>query len=212
MSSSGPTPGHSPGPPGPSPFATCPSLTAPIAACCTTSRSPSSPAAARAANAHEFITRFPQGYQTQVGERGVQLSGGQRQRIAIARAFLKDSPVLILDEPTSAVDQEAEAAIVDAIRRLMRGRTVILITHRPRLLERCTALVVLENGRLVSDMTRAAPLVVPVARRAAVHERQAILMNHPAVHAWRRLYPHSGPQRITPLRVFPRKTMVYRLQ
>src|SRR5436190_4821874 len=169
-------------------------------------------AAAQAANAHEFIMRFPQGYDTQVGERGVQLSGGQRQRIAIARAFLKDSPVLILDEPTSAVDQEAEAAIVDAIWRLMRGRTVILITHRSRLLERCTALVVLENGRLVSDMTSAAPLVVPVARPAAVHERQAILMNHPAVHAWRRLYPHSGPQRITPLRVFPRKTMVYRLQ
>src|SRR5207249_9179970 len=77
-------------------------------------------AAAQAANAHEFIVRFPHGYQTQVGERGVQLSGGQRQRIAIARAFLKDSPVLILDEPTSAVDQEAETAIVDAVQRLMR--------------------------------------------------------------------------------------------
>src|SRR5437667_187121 len=79
-------------------------------------------AAPQAANAHEVIIRLPQGYDTQVGERGVQLSGGQRQRIAIARAFLKDSPVLILDEPTSAVDDEAEAAIVEAIRRLMRGR------------------------------------------------------------------------------------------
>src|SRR5207244_750641 len=72
-------------------------------------------AAARAANAHEFIIRLPQGYDTQVGERGVQLSGGQRQRIAIARAFLKDSPVLILDEPTSSVDMETEAVIVEAL-------------------------------------------------------------------------------------------------
>src|SRR5256885_6610639 len=90
-------------------------------------------AAAQAANAHEFIVRLPQAYDTQVGERGVQLSGGQRQRIAIARAFLKDSPVLILDEPTSGVDDEAEAVIVEAIRRLMHGRTVILITHRSSL-------------------------------------------------------------------------------
>src|SRR5207247_2800316 len=80
-------------------------------------------AAAQAANAHEFIVRLPRAYDTQVGERGVQLSGGQRQRIAIARAFLKASPVLILDEPTSAVDADAETAIVEAIRRLMRGRT-----------------------------------------------------------------------------------------
>src|SRR5438034_8281623 len=86
-------------------------------------------AAAQAANAHDFIVRLARGYDTQVGERGVQLSGGQRQRIALARAFLADCPVLILDEPTSAVDAYAEAAIVDAIQRLMRGRTVVLITH-----------------------------------------------------------------------------------
>ena len=103
-------------------------------------------AAAQAANAHEFIVRLPHGYDTQVGERGVQLSGGERQRIAIARAFLKDSPVLILDEPTSAVDSEAEAAILGAIRRLMRGRTVILITHRSSMLEGCAALLVLAHG------------------------------------------------------------------
>src|SRR3989442_1314591 len=168
-------------------------------------------AAAQAANAHEFIVRLPQAYDTQVGERGAQLSGGQRQRIAIARAFLKDSPVIILDEPTSAVDAEAEAAIVEAIRRLMRGRTVILITHRPRLLERCTALIVLENGRVVADTNRAAAVIAPIAGPAAVRERQATLMSHPAVHAWRQLYPHSEPHRIAPLRVFPRKTMAYRL-
>src|SRR5213076_2965515 len=96
------------------------------------------------------------GYDTQVGERGIQLSGGQRQRIAIARAFLADSPVLILDEPTSAVDAEAEAAIVDAIKRLMDGRTVILITHRSSLLQSCTALVVIENGRVLSETSRVA--------------------------------------------------------
>src|SRR5437867_2360659 len=168
-------------------------------------------AAAQAANAHEFIVRLPRAYDTQVGERGVQLSGGQRQRIAIARAFLKDSPVLILDEPTSAVDAEAEAAIVGAIRRLMRGRTVILITHRSRLLERCTTLVVLENGRLVRDTTRAAPMVVPLAGAAAGRERQSTLMSHPAVHAWRQLHPHDEPRGITTLRI-GRRRKVYRLQ
>src|SRR6058998_2569949 len=121
-------------------------------------------AAAQAANAHEFIVRLPRGYETQVGERGIQLSGGQRQRIAIARAFLADSPVLILDEPTSAVDAEAEAAIVDAIGRLMHGRTVILITHRSSLLESCTALLVIENGRVLSETTPIAPLAIPSTR------------------------------------------------
>src|SRR5437667_10889995 len=168
-------------------------------------------AAAQAANAHEFIVRLPRAYDTQVGERDVQLSGGQRQRIAIARAFLKDSPVLILNEPTSAVDAEAETAIVEAIRRLMRGRTVILITHRSRLLERCTSLVVLENGRLVSDMTHSAPVVVPVAGPAAVGEPQATLKTHPAVRAWGQLHPDSEPLRIEPLRV-GRRRKVYRLQ
>src|SRR5437867_1147401 len=169
-------------------------------------------AAAQAANAHEFIVRLPQAYDTQVGERGVQLSGGQRQRIAIARAFLKDSPVLILDEPTSAVDDEAEAAIVEAIRRLMRGRTVILITHRARLLERCTELIVLENGRVVADTTRAAAVIAPSTGPTAVRERPTTLMSHPAVHAWRQLYPHSEPRRIAPLRVRQRKNKVYRLE
>jgi len=168
-------------------------------------------AAAQAANAHEFITRFPQGYQTQVGERGVQLSGGQRQRIAIARAFLKDSPVLILDEPTSAVDQEAETAIVDAIRRLMRGRTVILITHRPQLLERCSALIVLEHGRLVSSTTPSPAAAGISPAPAPVADRRMSLRRHPAVVAWCRLHPTAEPQRITPLKVRRKKNQVYRL-
>src|SRR2546428_2910161 len=130
-------------------------------------------AAAQAANAHEFIVRLPQAYGTPVGRRGVPLSGGQRQRIAIARAFLKDSPVLILDEPTSAVDQEAEAAIVEAIRRLMRGRTVILITHRPRLLERCTELILLATGPVSPATTPAAAVIAPSAGPPPVRLRQA---------------------------------------
>src|SRR5262249_38425007 len=122
-------------------------------------------AAAQAAEAHEFIVRLPRGYDTLVGERGFPLTDGQRRRIAFARAFLKDGPVLILDEPPSAVDAEREAAIVEAIRHLMRGRTVILITHRLSLLESCTALVVLENGRLVSDTPRAMAVAAPASGR-----------------------------------------------
>jgi ATP-binding cassette, subfamily B, bacterial len=88
-------------------------------------------AAARAAGAHEFIQRLRWGYATKVGERGMTLSGGERQRIALARAFLKDAPILLLDEPTSSVDVTTEAIILEALERLMRGRTVFLITHRP---------------------------------------------------------------------------------
>jgi ATP-binding cassette subfamily B protein len=106
-------------------------------------------AAARAANAHEFISRLPQGYQTQVGERGMQLSGGERQRIALARAFLKDAPLLILDEPTSSVDLRTEAAILEAMRRLMEGRTTFLIAHRLNTLEGCQIRLHIEQGQLV---------------------------------------------------------------
>src|SRR5204863_1439659 len=86
--------------------------------------------AARAANAHDFIVRFPDGYGTLVGERGVQLSGGQKQRVAIARAVLKDPRVLILDEATSALDSESEHLVKEALDRLMRGRTTLVIAHR----------------------------------------------------------------------------------
>src|SRR2546425_12639081 len=165
-------------------------------------------AAAQAANAHEFIVRLPQAYDTQVGERGVQLSGGQRQRIAIARAFLKDSPVLILDEPTSAVDQEAETAIVDAVQRLMRGRPVSLIAHRAQLLERCSALIVLEQGRLASSTTLSPAAARNPAAPTRVADRRASLMRHPAVVAWCRLHPGAEPMRITPLKVRRKKNQV----
>lgn len=170
-------------------------------------------AAAHAANAHEFIVRLPRGYDTQVGERGAQLSGGQRQRIALARAFLKDSPVLILDEPTSAVDAETEAKILGAMRHLMRGRTVFLISHRPSTLERCEGLLVLDHGRVVTDTSRPVTLApaLGAAPTAPAADRRATIKSHPAVRAWCQLHPQAEPTQITPLRASKRKSAVYRL-
>jgi len=165
-------------------------------------------AAAQAANAHEFITRLPEGYETQVGERGVKLSGGQRQRVALARAFLKDSPVLILDEPTSAVDAETEAAILGAIRRLMRDRTVIVISHRPAMLEGCQAILTIEDGRVGEDTTPRPPAVSSARKPRPANGNIA---SHAAVQAWRRLHPTITPSGITPLRVRRKKNQVYRL-
>ena len=107
--------------------------------------------AARAANAHDFIVALPQGYQTVVGERGMRLSGGERQRIALARAFLKDAPVLLLDEPTSSVDVETESVIMDALDRLMAGRTTLLIAHRLSTLENCDVRITVDHGAIVSS-------------------------------------------------------------
>jgi ATP-binding cassette subfamily B protein len=104
-------------------------------------------AAAKAANAHEFITGLLDGYRTLVGERGMRLSGGERQRIALARAFLKDAPVLVLDEPTSSVDLKTEVAIMDTMERLMRGRTTLMITHRLSTLLSFDRRLVIEDGR-----------------------------------------------------------------
>jgi ATP-binding cassette, subfamily B, bacterial len=104
--------------------------------------------AAEAANAHEFIAALPQGYDTVVGERGMRLSGGERQRIALARAFLKDAPVLVLDEPTSSVDVQTEGLIMEAMERLMAGRTTFMIAHRLGTLESCDVRLQLEQGRL----------------------------------------------------------------
>jgi ATP-binding cassette subfamily B protein len=105
-------------------------------------------AAAKAANIHEFIMQLPETYQFIVGERGMTLSGGERQRIALARAFLKDAPVLILDEPTSSVDLETEATIVDAMQRLTFGRTTFIIAHRPSTLKDCDVLFRIDRGVL----------------------------------------------------------------
>ena len=108
-------------------------------------------AAARAANAHEFISRFPEGYKTLVGERGVQLSGGQKQRIAIARAMLKDPRILILDEATSALDAESEHLVQEALERLMKGRTTLIIAHRLSTVVGANRVMVLDGGKVVQS-------------------------------------------------------------
>jgi ABC-type multidrug transport system fused ATPase/permease subunit len=109
--------------------------------------------AARAANAHEFVAALPEGYDTVVGERGVTLSGGQRQRLSIARAFVKDAPVLILDEPTSALDADNERAILDALARLMKGRTTLIIAHRLSTIRHADRILVLEDGAVAEQGT-----------------------------------------------------------
>lgn len=107
-------------------------------------------AATKAANAHEFIERLPHGYDTKVGERGVRLSGGQKQRLSIARAYMANPAVLLLDEPTSSVEPESEAAIIAALLELMKGRTTVLTSHRPSLIARADIVYVLEAGRVVA--------------------------------------------------------------
>jgi len=106
-------------------------------------------AAARAANVHDFIAGLPEGYDTEVGERGVLLSGGERQRISLARAFLKDAPILILDEPTSSVDIRTEAEIIEAMQRLMADRTSFMIAHRLSTLDICEVRLEVEDGGLI---------------------------------------------------------------
>jgi ATP-binding cassette subfamily B protein len=109
--------------------------------------------AAKKANAIEFIDKLSHGLDTTVGERGIKLSGGQRQRIAIARALLKDSPILVLDEATSALDSESEKLIQDALETLMNGRTSIVIAHRLSTIARLDRIIVLEDGAIAEDGT-----------------------------------------------------------
>jgi ATP-binding cassette subfamily B protein len=128
--------------------------------------------AARLANAHEFIDRLPKGYQTLVGERGVKLSGGERQRIAIARAFLADAPILILDEATSSLDSESEQLIQAAVQRLMKGRTAIVIAHRLSTVRTLDRILVFDHGRIVEDGSHGELIRRPNGHYRRLFERQ----------------------------------------
>ncbi len=130
--------------------------------------------AARAAHAHEFIEKLPEGYRTFLGERGVRLSGGQRQRIAIARALLKNPPLLLLDEATSALDAESERAVQDALERAMRGRTTLVIAHRLATVAGADRIVVLERGRVVDAGTHA-----ELVERGGLYARLAAIQFDP---------------------------------
>src|SRR5205823_1212240 len=108
-------------------------------------------AAAKAAYAHEFITAFPRGYDTPVGEHGLQLSGGQRQRVAVARALIKNAPIILLDEPTASLDSESERKVQDAIACLCEGRTTLVIAHRLHTIVHADCIHVVENGAVVES-------------------------------------------------------------
>jgi subfamily B ATP-binding cassette protein MsbA len=128
--------------------------------------------AARLAHADDFITKLPQGYDTMVGERGALLSGGQKQRIAIARAFLRQAPILILDEATSALDSDSEAAVQDALRKLVQGKTVLIIAHRFSTIRDASVILVFEQGRIVAQGDHAT-LYAGNALYKSLYDRQA---------------------------------------
>ena len=136
--------------------------------------------AARAALAHEFILGLSEGYQTVIGERGVRLSGGERQRIAIARAILKNAPILILDEATSALDSESESLVQSALQNLMSGRTVLVIAHRLSTVRRADRIVVLENGT-ISDMGAHEELMQKLGTYRRLYELQFAEADAPKV-------------------------------
>ena len=139
-------------------------------------------AAARAALAHDFILALPAGYDTVIGERGVRLSGGERQRLAIARALLKNAPVLILDEATSALDSESEALVQSALHNLMSGRTVFVIAHRLSTVRRADRIVVLENGT-IADIGRHEELMSKLGTYRRLYELQFADADSPKVVA-----------------------------
>ncbi len=136
-------------------------------------------AAARAAHAHEFIANLPEKYETRIGERGQTLSGGQRQRLAIARAILKNAPILILDEATSALDAESELLVQDALQTLMRNRTSFVIAHRLSTVRRADQIIVLEKGRIVEIGKHDELLAQPTSVYAKLYALQSFEARRP---------------------------------
>jgi ATP-binding cassette subfamily B protein len=134
--------------------------------------------AARLASAHEFILALSQGYDTVLGERGVTLSGGQRQRLAIARAALRQAPLLILDEPTTGLDEDNERAVLEALERLSRGRTTFVVAHDLKLAARANLILYLEKGRVV-ECGAHAELLEGDGRYATLYRRAACLEQAP---------------------------------
>ena len=135
-------------------------------------------AAARAANAHEFVKDFPRGYDTEIGERGLKLSGGQKQRIAIARALLKDAPILILDEATSSLDTKSERQVQQALERLMQGRTTLIIAHRLSTIEKVDTIITLRGGQVdeigsPADLARSGGIYAELLALQAHHDEDS---------------------------------------
>ena len=126
--------------------------------------------AAKAAHADTFIEALPEGYKTELGERGITLSGGQRQRVAIARAVLKDAPILLLDEATSALDAESEGAVQAALETLMQGRTTLIVAHRLATILKADRILVMDKGRIVEEGTHA-----ELVKKGGVYARLAKL-------------------------------------
>ena len=149
--------------------------------------------AARLAGAAEFIEALPEGYDTPIGERGFSLSGGQRQRLAIARAILADPRVLILDDATSSVDPTKEHEIRDALTEVMRGRTTIVIAHRPATIALADRVVLLADGRVVADGTHASLLASSAEYREVLAAAEARELEEPSADGRRR----SGGGRLT---------------
>jgi ATP-binding cassette subfamily B protein len=182
-------------------------------------------AAAKAASAHDFIAGLPEGYDTLVGERGMRLSGGERQRISLARAFLKDAPILILDEPTSSVDMDTESSIIEAMGRLMEGRTTFMIAHRLTTLRNCDLWLELDEGglkKLGYGPPPAASRLAPSAgapvhpdgngrRRKAPFAITAGVAQHPASQAWLGLTAGGKPPASIEVLKSSKKVLVCRL-
>ncbi len=143
--------------------------------------------AAKLANAHEFISQLPEGYATHVGERGLTLSGGEKQRLSIARAFLRNAPILILDEPSSALDALTESQLLEAIERLMKGRTTFIIAHRLSTLRSANRILVLDHGEIVEQGVHS-----ELIERAGLYES---LYRHQTEFAGAQSRPDSEPSR-----------------